>query len=155
MNPDFLDLLRALRAADARFLVVGAYAVGVHGHPRATKDLDVWVEPTAENAPKVIRALREFGAPLMGLTAQDLETPGIGLQIGREPLRIDIITKVTGPDFAEAWATHIEAEFAPEVRVPVIGMDALLANKRAAGRPQDLADVAALEQLRDLLAPRP
>jgi hypothetical protein len=68
MIPDFLDLLRALLAADARFMIVGAYAVGVHGRPRATKDLDVWVEASAANAPKVIAALREFGAPLMGLT---------------------------------------------------------------------------------------
>jgi len=66
MNPDFLDLLRSLRAADARFLIVGAYAVGVHGHPRATKDLDVWVEPSVENAPKVMRALIDFGAPSWG-----------------------------------------------------------------------------------------
>jgi hypothetical protein len=151
MNPDFLDLLRSLLAADVRFMVVGAYAVGVHGHPRATKDLDVWVEPSIENAPKVIRALVDFGAPLMGLTATDLETPGVGLQIGKEPLRVDVLTKVSGPTFPEVWPHHIEAQFSPDVRCPVIGLDALLANKRAAGRPQDLADVAALEKLREVL----
>jgi hypothetical protein len=151
MNPDFLDLLRSLLGADARFMVVGAYAVGVHGRPRATKDLDVWVEPSAENAPKVIAALVAFGAPLMGLTATDLETPGVGLQVGMEPLRIDVLTKVSGPTFAEAWATRIEAQFSDDVRCPVIGLDALLENKRAAGRPQDLADVAALEKLREIL----
>jgi hypothetical protein len=151
MNPDFLDLLRALLAADARFMVVGAYAVGVHGRPRATKDLDVWVEPSAENAPKVIKALLDFGAPLMGLSAKDLESPGVGLQIGMEPLRIDILTKVSGPSFAEAWPGHIDAPFSDDVRCPVIGLDALLANKRAAARPQDLADVAALEKLRETL----
>jgi hypothetical protein len=150
MNPDFLDLLRSLLAADARFMVVGAYAVGVHGRPRATKDLDVWVEPSVENAPRVITALLDFGAPLMGLTAKDLETPGTGLQVGREPLRIDVLTKVSGPTFAEAWSSHIEAQFSEGVRCPVIGLDALLANKRAAGRPQDLADVAALEKLREV-----
>ena len=152
MNPDFLDLLRALLAADVRFMVVGAYAVGVHGRPRATKDLDVWVEPSVENAPKVIRGLVDFGAPLMGLTARDLETPGVGLQIGMEPLRIDVLTKVSGPSFPEAWSGHIEANFSETVRCPVIGFDALVANKRAAARPQDLADVAALEKLRDVLA---
>jgi hypothetical protein len=152
MNPDFLDLLRSLLAADVRFMVVGAYAVGVHGRPRATKDLDVWVEPSAENAPKVIRALVAFGAPLMGLTARDLESPGVGLQVGMEPLRIDLLTKVSGPTFEEAWPTHIEADFAEGVRCPVIGLDSLLANKRAAGRPQDLADVAALEKLREVAA---
>jgi hypothetical protein len=75
MSPDFLDLLRALSDAEARFMVVGAYAVGVHGHPRATKDLDVWVEASPDNAPKVINALRDFGAPLMGLTEEDLRAP--------------------------------------------------------------------------------
>lgn len=94
MSPDFLDLLRALSGADARFLVVGAYAVGVRGRPRATKDLDVWVEASAVNAPKVINGLVEFGAPLMDLTETDLQTAGIGLQIGVEPGRIDVLTAV-------------------------------------------------------------
>jgi hypothetical protein len=152
MSPDFLDLLRSLLAADARFMVVGAYAVGVHGRPRATKDLDVWVEPSVENAPRVIAALRDFGAPLMGLTATDLERPGVGLQVGVPPLRIDVLTKVAGPTFSEAWATHIEAAFGDGVVCPVIGLDALLANKRAAARPQDLADVAALERIRAVKA---
>ncbi|MGO8999124.1 MAG: hypothetical protein ACLQVI_37840 [Polyangiaceae bacterium] len=150
MNPDFLDLLRSLLAADVRFMVVGAYAVGVHGRPRATKDLDVWVEPSAENAPRVIRALVEFGAPLMGLTAKDLESPGVGLQFGIAPLRVDVLTKVSGPTFPEAWPNHVDVDFASDVRCPVIGFDSLLANKRAAGRPQDIADVAALEKLRDV-----
>lgn len=148
MNPDFVDLLRSLLTADVRFMIVGAYAVGVHGRPRATKDLDVWVEASAENAPKVIRALLEFGAPLMGLSVHDLETPDAGLQIGREPLRIDVLTKISGPSFAEAWPGRTYADFAPGVRCPVIGLEALLANKRAAGRPQDLADVAALEKIK-------
>jgi len=87
----------------------------------------------------------------MGLTATELETPGVGIQIGREPLRIDVLTKVSGPTFSEAWPTHIEAQFSEDVRCPVIGFDALLANKRAAARPQDLADVAALEALRGVL----
>ena len=148
MNPDYLDLLRSLLAADVRFMVVGAYAVGVHGRPRATKDLDVWVEPSVENAPKVIRALRDFGAPLMGLTEKDLATPEAGLQIGSEPLRIDVLTKISGISFEEAWPTRTHADFAGDVRCPVIGIEALITNKRAAARPQDLADVAALEKIR-------
>jgi hypothetical protein len=154
MNADFLDLLRAFVAADVRFLVVGGYAVGVHGRPRATKDLDVWVEPSQDNAPRVIRALREFGSPLMGLTAADFARAGVGLQIGVAPTRIDIVTQVSGLSFAEALATHVEVDFAKGVRCPVIGLEALLANKRASGRPQDLADVAALERLRAALARR-
>jgi hypothetical protein len=153
MSPDFLDLLRALTEAEARFLVVGAYAVGVHGRPRATKDLDVWVEATSQNAPRVMRALHSFGAPLMGLRQSDLESPGKGLQIGVEPGRIDVLTKISGVAFEEAWPGRIEAAFAADVRCPVIGLDALLANKRSAGRPQDLADIAALERLHRLKSP--
>jgi hypothetical protein len=150
MTPDFLDLLRALLAADARFMIVGAYAVGVHGRPRATKDLDVWVEASSSNAPRVMAALREFGAPLMGLTEADIEQPGMGLQIGVEPGRIDILTSISGLRFEDAWPAVVQAEFAPGVRCHVIGLTQLLQNKRAAGRPQDLADVAALERLQGL-----
>lgn len=103
MTPDFLDLLRALLAAEARFMIVGAYAVGVHGRPRATKDLDVWVEASSSNAPRVMAALREFGAPLMGLTEADLEQAGVGLQIGVEPGRIDVLTAISGVKFEDAW----------------------------------------------------
>jgi hypothetical protein len=150
MSPDFLDLLRALSVAEARFLVVGAYAVGVHGHPRATKDLDVWVEASVDNAPKVMSALNEFGAPLMGLTESDLCVPGIGLQIGVEPGRIDVLTAISGVPFEEAWPSRVQADFGDGVRCHVIGLDELLKNKRASARPQDLADVAALERLRRL-----
>lgn len=107
MSPDFLDLLRAFSVANARFLVVGAYAVGVHGRPRATKDLDVWVEPG----------------------------------------RIDVLTQISGIAFDEAWPGRVEADFGDGVRCSVIGLDALLLNKRASARPQDLADVDALERL--------
>jgi hypothetical protein len=147
MNPDFLDLLSSLLAANARFMIVGAYAVGVHGRPRATKDLDVWVEPSADNAPKVMRALQAFGAPLMGITEEDLRAPGFGLQIGVEPIRVDILTKISGVEFSDAWPSAIDGIFADTVTCKVIGLADLLANKRASGRPQDLADVSALEKI--------
>lgn len=89
---DFLDLLSELSAAEARFLVVGGYAVAVHGRPRATKDIDIWVEPTAQNAPRVMKALRAFVVPLFDLAESELATPGVGLQIGVPPSRIDILT---------------------------------------------------------------
>jgi len=149
MNPDFLDLLRAFTAAEVRFLIVGAYALGVHGRPRATKDIDVWVEASASNACRIIEALRDFGAPLMGLTERDITTPGIGLQIGVEPGRIDVLTAITGVRFEDAWESRIEADF-DDVRCGVIGLQDLLKNKRAAARPQDLVDVATLEQLAKL-----
>lgn len=147
LSPDFRDLLCALSEADAKYLVVGGYAVGVHGHPRATKDLDVWIEASRENAPKVIAALVKFGAPLMGLTESDLHAPGVGLRIGVEPGRIDVLTKITGVDFASAWAGKLDAVFG-DVLAHVIGWTELIANKRAAGRAQDIADVLALERLR-------
>jgi hypothetical protein len=147
MSPDFLDLLSALLGAKARFMVVGAYAVGVHGHPRATKDFDVWVEASAENASKVMAALREFGVPLMGLAEADLCQPGVGLQIGVEPGRIDLLTAISGVQFAEAWPSVVEADFGDGVRCSVISLEHLLQNKRASARPQDLADVDALERL--------
>jgi hypothetical protein len=147
VNEDFRDLLSALCAADARFLVVGAYAVGVHGHPRATKDLDVWVEASPENAAKVLRALREFGAPLGDLTQQDLEVPGTGFRMGEPPARIEILTTIDAVRFEDAWPKRLEAEFSAGLKCPVIGLADLLVNKRAAARPQDVADVTALERL--------
>ena len=146
MNPDFLDLLIALNAADARFLVVGGYAVGVHGRPRATKDLDIWIEASGENAARVMRALRDFGAPLGDLSEADLEAPGTGFKMGQPPSRIDILTQIEGVRFEDAWPRRVETAFG-QVTCTVIGRADLLTNKRAAGRPQDLADVAALEKL--------
>jgi uncharacterized nucleotidyltransferase DUF6036 len=146
MNADFLDLLTALSAADARFLVVGGYAVGVHGWPRATKDLDVWIEASADNAKRVMQALRDFGAPLDDLTESDLGAPGTGFKMGEPPSRIDILTQIEGIRFEDAWPRRLETSFG-SVRCAVIGRADLLTNKRSAGRPQDLADVAALERL--------
>lgn len=147
MNEDFLELLSSLLDAEAKFLVIGAYAVGVHGRPRATKDLDVWIEASEENAPRVLRALQQFGAPLGDLTRADLEHVGIGFKMGIPPRRIDILTHIEGITFAEAWPNRIEADFGNEVRCPVIGLVDIIKNKRAAGRPQDLADVAVLEKI--------
>ena len=144
MNDDFVDLLRALSEAEARFLVVGAYALAIHGHPRATGDLDVWVEPTPENADRVFRGLRKFGAPLSDVTAGDFARPHLVYQIGLPPWRIDVLTDLTGVTFAEAWPERIRRSMGG-VEVDVIGRMAYIRNKKAAGRPQDLADVARLE----------
>ena len=118
MSGDLLDLLREFLRADVRFLVVGAYAVGVHGRPRATKDLDVWVEPTKDNAARVMVALGAFGAPVatLGVTEAELSVPGIWITLGVEPARIDILTKITGLEFADAWPRRIEARFEDHIR---------------------------------------
>lgn len=147
MNPDFRDLLRALCDADVRFLVVGAYAVSFHTEPRATADLDVWVEPAADNAIRVLAALRAFGAPIEQLSAADLISTDLVFQIGVPPRRIDLMTGITGVSFEEAWAGRAEAEYG-QVRFPIIGREALIQNKRALGRPKDLLDLEALTRSR-------
>lgn len=147
MNPDFRDLLLALSDASARFLVVGAYAVSFHGEPRATADLDVWVDATPDNAARVRAALATFGAPLDELSIEDLATPDIVFQIGVAPRRIDVMTSITGVAFEEAWTGRCEASYG-DVRFPMIGREALLKNKRALGRPKDLLDVELLERRR-------
>jgi len=141
---DLRDLLRAFIDHEVRFLVVGGYALAVHGHPRATGDLDVWIECSEVNAERAYGALRAFGAPLGDLCLRDLETPGTTFQIGLPPFRIDILTRITGVDFAAAWPDRHETRI-DELVVPVIGRGDLLANKRALGRTRDLADVELLE----------
>ena len=148
LNPDFADFLRALSEADALYLVVGGYAIAVHAAPRATGDLDVWVDATPENAERVYRALTEFGAPLHDLSTEDLATPEIVFQMGVPPRRLDVLTTVSGVAFADAWPNRVTIA-ADGLQVTVIGRADLIANKRASGRPQDLADVAALEKYGD------
>jgi hypothetical protein len=144
MNQDFVDLLRAFIAHDVRFLIVGAYALAVHGRPRATGGLDVWVDPTAENAPRVMRALAEFGAPLTGVTTADFSHAGVVFQMGLPPRRIDVLTELTGLTFGDAWPTRLLAPFGP-LAVGYLGREAFIRNKRATGRTQDLADVEEIE----------
>jgi hypothetical protein len=143
MNPDFVDLLRAFVAADVRFLIVGAYALAHHGRPRATGDLDVWIEAAPANAPRVVRALAAFGAPLHEVTEQDFARPGVVFQIGVAPGRIDIVTELTGVTFAEAWPERDAGRFG-DLTVDFIGRDAFVRNKRATGRTKDLGDIEGL-----------
>lgn len=143
MHQDFLDLLRAFIDRNVRFLIVGAYALGVHGRPRATGDLDVWVDPTPSNASRIMQALEQFGAPMGEVTADDFSRPGIVFQMGLPPLRIDVLTELSGLTFDDAWSTRTPASFGP-VKVDVIGRDAFIRNKRATGRARDLADIEAL-----------
>jgi hypothetical protein len=145
LNPDFRDLFAALNAAQARYLLVGGYALAFHGRPRFTKDLDIWVEPSHENAAKVFSALESFGAPLEKLSVQDLSRRGLIFQIGIAPNRIDVLTSIDGVDFESAWAVREETRYGP-TPVPVLSRQHLLANKRATGRPQDLLDAEELEK---------
>jgi len=144
MSPDFRELLLEFNAASVEYLVVGAHALAVYGHVRATKDLDVWIRPDSENADKVIAALTSFGAPLTELLPEDLTRPDTVFQIEIEPLRIDLLTSIDGVDFAEAWIDRFESIFAG-VPVNVISRRHLIKNKLSTNRLQDRADVEHLE----------
>ena len=145
MNRDFAEMLDALSAARADFLIVGAHALAAHGRPRATGDLDIWVRPTPDNAARVWSALGVFGAPLGELTLDDLATSGVVFQIGVEPARIDILTALTGLVFDDAWSRR--EIFEVEGRsLPFLSRYDLIRNKSALARPRDLADIADLER---------
>ena len=148
MNPDFSDILSAFSAEGVEFLVVGAYALAAHGLPRATRDLDLWVGTTGSNPERVRRALVRFGAPVEELSIEDLRRADLVFQIGVAPQRIDVLTSIDGVDFAPAWSARLDAQLGG-LRVPVLSREHLIQNKRATGRPQDLADLAWLERRED------
>lgn len=146
---DFVDLLSCLRVENCDFVVVGAHALAAHGAPRATGDLDVFVRPTKENAERTFRALLRFGAPLQahGVTPEDFAEPGAVYQIGLPPFRIDILTLISGVSYDEATQDAVDGHLGAEV-VRYIGIEAMIRNKRSAGRTKDLADAEALEEIR-------
>lgn len=148
MNPDFKELLLIFNAHDVDYLIVGAHALAAYGHVRATKDLDLWVRPDPQNAAKVLTSLSVFRAPLGDLTLEDLSKGGTVFQIGMPPLRIDVLTAIDGINFAEAWPDRFNTIFGG-VPVHVISRHHLIANKKAAARLQDLADVERLEATKD------
>ena len=140
---DFEELLGYLTARNVRFVVVGGHALAYHGRPRYTKDLDVFVEPTAENATRLLGALEDFGYGGLGLTTADFDRPGMVVQLGIAPNRVDLLTAIDGVSFDQAWQGRVAGRFGTE-SVPFLGRRELLANKRAVGRLQDLADIEAL-----------
>ena len=148
MNEDFRDIIEFLLEHDVEFVLVGAHALAVHGVARATGDIDLWVRPTGPNAQRVCAALRAFGAPLAahGVGPAELSKEDVIYQLGLPPRRIDILTSIDGVSFEEAWEGRVEQVVAG-LEVPVLGRKELLRNKRAAGRPKDLADIAMLEEL--------
>jgi hypothetical protein len=146
VNSDFRDLIAEFNAQRVEFLIVGAHALAAHGIVRATKDIDVWVRASKENAPRILRALRAFGAPLHDLSELDLQQPGVVFQIGVPPIRVDVLTSIDGVDFDSAWTARFETRFADQPAA-VLSTEHLVQNKRAAGRLQDLADIEKLEQI--------
>ncbi len=146
MNDDFRDLLAALVDAGATFLVVGAHALAAHGVPRATGDLDIWVDPTPENGERVWTALTTFGAPLADLDIRqaDFSTTDIVAQFGLPPYRIDVMTSISGMSFKEAWSDRLEGHLFG-VPVSFLGRASFVRNKKASGRAKDLLDIRYLE----------
>jgi hypothetical protein len=149
MNEDFQDMIGALLEAGARFLVVGAHAMAVHGVPRATGDLDLWTSPSDENTFLVWSALERFGAPVedLGVSREDFARPATVVQIGVPPRRIDLMTGITGVEFEDAWARR-SVHRVGSMDVPFLGLDSLIQNKRATGRPKDRVDLDILKKSR-------
>jgi predicted nucleotidyltransferase len=147
LNQDFKEFIQSLNNKQVRYLIIGGYAVAFHGHPRYTKDLDVWVELSQDNAARLVAALAEFGFGSLGLQDSDFLEPDQVIQLGYPPNRIDVIMTPKGVDFASCYAKRVIGE-ADGITFNIIDLESLLQNKRATGRHQDLADVENLEPQR-------
>jgi predicted nucleotidyltransferase len=145
-NPDYADMAGALIGAGAEFMLVGGYAVLLHGYPRTTFDIDFWVRPSPGNAPKVMEALHRFGAPLRDVSAADFDHPDMVYQIGVPPCRIDILTRIDGVEWEEAAPRAVEG-IVNGMKIKIIGLEDLIRNKRASGRAKDAADAEELERI--------
>lgn len=145
LQKDIREFVELLLSRRVEFLLVGGYALAFHGAPRFTEDIDFLVMVSAENAGKLAALLGEFGFGELGIVAEDFLVPDQVIQLGRAPNRIDLLTGISGVSWQQAWETRISANF-DGLEIPVIGKDALEANKVATGRPQDLADVARLRK---------
>ncbi len=144
LNEDYKDILQLLLHNNVKFLVVGAYAMGAHGYPRATGDFDIWVEASAENAKRVYRALAEFRAPLAEITEQTFCQSGIIFQIGVAPRRIDIITRIDGVEFDKAYSERDQIQI-DGLNTPFISKQNLIKNKLSTGRDRDRLDAEYLQ----------
>ena len=148
LNPDYKDMLLCLQGERVDFIVVGAYALAAHGFPRATGDIDIWVRNSADNARRTLRALAKFGAPISNLAEQDFTAPDTIVQIGVAPSRVDLITRIDGVDFNEAWKNKVTV-MVDDIELNVISKADLLKNKMAAGRDKDQGDIAWLKKNQD------
>ncbi len=145
LNKDYKEMLQILLEGQADFIIVGAYALGAHGYPRATGDIDIWVKPDETNSKKVYNALARFGAPLEEIKNNDFATEGIIFQVGVIPRRIDIITKIDGVTYEEADEDKIIIEV-EGLKLPIISLDKLIKNKTSTGRDKDELDVKMIKK---------
>jgi hypothetical protein len=145
-QPDFRELLALFNAHRVEYLIVGGYALAFHGAPRFTGDLDIFVKPDAVNAHRTLTALEAFGFASVGLTPSDFERPDQVIQLGVPPVRIDLITSITGVSWDEAWAGRVAGRYG-DMPVSFIGREQFITNKRATGRPKDVADLEVLGEV--------
>ena len=147
LNEDYKDILQLLLQEKVKFLIVGAYALGVYGYPRATGDIDIWVEPSQENAKKIFDVLCKFGSPIKGISRETFSTKGIIFQIGLPPRRIDLITDIDGVKFTNAYKNKKTITL-QNLRIPFLSLKDLIRNKESTGRAKDLLDVQYLKEKR-------
>ncbi len=147
-SQDFKELLSAFNEHRVKYLIVGGYAVAIHAQPRATKDLDIFIQPSAENAKAVFAALAKFGAPLADLRPEDLTDPNVFFRMGTPPQMVEILPRISGVEFNHAWENRLETVIDPRtgLKAFVISAEDLIKNKTAFGRPYDLADADAIRR---------
>jgi len=145
LNSDYREILQIFLEEHVKFIIIGAYALGVHGMPRATGDIDIFVRADAENSRKIYQALIRFGAPVSDLTPLDFTAEGIIFQIGVVPRRVDILTSIDGISFDEAYEDKVTAEV-EGLTIPVLSVESLIRNKEASGREKDILDVKILKK---------
>jgi Nucleotidyl transferase of unknown function (DUF2204) len=148
LSPDLREFIGLLNSHRVEFIIVGAHALAWHGLPRYTKDIDFFVRSSLENAEALLDVLGEFGFGSLGLTAEDFLKPGQVIQLGREPNRVDLLTGLSGVEWAECWSSRVEGEM-DGLPVSFLGRETYIKNKLAAGRPQDIADAARLQEIDD------
>jgi len=146
IEKDYKDLLGLLNKYEVRYCIIGAFAVAFYARPRYTKDLDILIDRSEGNAMKLLKALNEFGFRELNLDIRDFTEPGQIIQLGYEPMRIDIITSIEGLDFEKVWENRVEGCYG-DIRVPFISLPDLIASKEISNRPQDAADVNILKNL--------
>lgn len=148
LNKDYKEMLQILLKNKVKFLVVGAYAMGAYGYPRATGDIDIWIESSPGNSEKIYQSLSEFGAPISDIEQKTFCEEGIIFQIGLAPRRIDIITKIEGVNFQNAYSDKREIEV-EGIKIPFISKEDLIRNKESTGREKDKLDAKYLHQNND------
>lgn len=146
MEKDYVEFLKLLNKHKVKYCVIGAYALAYYATPRYTKDIDVFLEQSRENAKKTLKALNDFGFSKLNLKIEDFMDPGITIQLGYEPVRIDLVTSIDGCSFGQIWKNRKKGKFGKE-NVLFIGLNDLIRNKRASKRTQDIADLDLLAQV--------